>query len=223
MRPLLLAVLFASSWSLARDPFAKPAGDDARRSTCTTSLCKHEVSELKLVAIAGRGPEAVAMFENALGKGFVVRRNAEVGSGGACVTQIDAQCLTLTRFTSAADGRFHPVSERVCLAAGEQGAEHDYLTDGPYRIPDQLLKGAVGVVGRPRAGFGQPRDASVSWAHSTGVESMRVTKRTGSGSCPLQARHTSSSDTHPGACGCSSAFIADRLEVHSCDSPESRG
>jgi hypothetical protein len=128
MRLLLLAVLFVSSWSLARDPFAKPTSDEAPRSTCTTSLCKHEVSELKLVAIAGRGPDAVAMFENALGKGFV-------GSGGARVTQIDAQCLTLTRFTAAADGRSHPVNERVCLAAGEQGTEHDYLTDGPYRIP----------------------------------------------------------------------------------------
>ena len=135
MRPLLLAVLLASSWSLARDPFAKPGGEEPTRSTCTTSLCKHEVNELKLVAIVGRGPESVAMFENALGKGFVVRRNAEVGSGGARVTQIDSQCLTLTHFTAAADGRSHPVTERLCLAAGELIAEHDYLTDGPYRIP----------------------------------------------------------------------------------------
>ena len=135
MRLLLVAVILVSSWSLARDPFAKPGGDEPPRSTCTTSLCKHEVNELKLVAIIGRGPETVAMFENALGKGFVVRRNAEVGRGGAHVTQIDAQCLTLTRFTASAQGRLLPVSERVCLAAGEQSAEHDYLTDGPYRVP----------------------------------------------------------------------------------------
>ena len=66
---------------------------------------------------------------------FVARRNAQVGTGGARVTQIERQCLTLTHFSTAADGRYQPITERLCLAETDRSSEHDYLTDGPYQVP----------------------------------------------------------------------------------------
>ena len=139
MRALLAGLTLTSLLSLAgapRDPFAKP--DELTKPptpTCTTSLCRHDLADLKLVAIVARGPESVAMFENSLGKGFVARRNAQVGTGGARVTQIERQCLTLTHFTTAVDGHYQPVTERLCLAQADRSSEHDYLTDGPYQVP----------------------------------------------------------------------------------------
>ncbi|MDP1822213.1 MAG: hypothetical protein Q8L48_03195 [Archangium sp.] len=138
MRSLLAGLMLTSLLSLAgapRDPFAKPPEGEKLTAQCTTSLCRHDLGELKLVAIVARGAESVAMFENRVGKGFVARRNAQIGTAGARVTQIDRDCLTLTHFVTAADGRYAPVSERVCLTGSSQTNEHDYLTDGPYKIP----------------------------------------------------------------------------------------
>lgn len=138
MRALVTCLMLTPLLSLAgapRDPFAKPPEGEKPTAQCTTSLCRHDLAELKLVAIVARGAESVAMFENRLGKGFVARRNAQVGTAGARVTQIDRDCLTLTHFVTAADGHFAPVSERVCLAPSAQTSEHDYLTDRPFRIP----------------------------------------------------------------------------------------
>ena len=136
MRTLLVGLVLASSLSFARDPFTRTRElEPPPVAQCSTSLCRHDLADLKLVAIVARGPESVAMFENNAGKGFVARRNAQVGTSGARITQIDRECLTLTRYSAAADGHFQPISERVCLASVAQTEEHDYLTDGPYRIP----------------------------------------------------------------------------------------
>ena len=130
MRALLVGRLMMSSLSFARDPFAPPTELTPPPSSCTTSLCQRELSTLKLVAIVARGPESVAMFEDPLGKGLVARKNAQIGTLGARVTQIDRACLTLTRFVNA-----QAVKERICLEGAASTSEHDYLTDAPYRIP----------------------------------------------------------------------------------------
>ena len=140
MRALLVGLCLSSLITLAaapRDPFAKPEELAPLPPTapCTTSLCRHELSDLKLVAIAAQGPESVAMFENAQGKGFIARRYAQIGNGGARVTRIDRDCLTITRFVSGASGRQQLVTEQVCVEQKALSAEYDYLTDRPYRIP----------------------------------------------------------------------------------------
>lgn len=140
MRALLVGLCLSSLITLAaapRDPFVKPEELAPLPPTapCTTSLCRHELSDLKLVAIVSPGPESMAMFENAQGKGFVARRYSQIGNGGARVTRIDGDCLTITRFVSGASGQQHPVAERVCVTERLLIADHDYLTDGPYKIP----------------------------------------------------------------------------------------
>jgi hypothetical protein len=140
MRALLVGLTLSSLITLAaspRDPFAKAA--DLEPPTplpvCNTSLCRHELSDLKLVAIVAQGPESVAMFQTTAGNGLVAKRNAQIGNGGARVTRIDRDCLTISRYVTGANGRVQPVSEQVCITAPEQRWEHDYLTDGPYKIP----------------------------------------------------------------------------------------
>lgn len=140
MRALLAGLCLSSLITLAaapRDPFAKPADLEPPSpvAVCNTSLCRHELSDLKLVAIVAQGPESVAMFQNAQGNGLVAKRNALIGNGGARVTRIDRQCLTISRYAKAADGRVVPVTEQVCLELPAKLAEHDYLTDGPYVVP----------------------------------------------------------------------------------------
>ena len=135
MRILLVGLILASSLSFARDPFTRTPVLEPPVAQCSTSLCRHDLADLKLVAIVARGPESVAMFENNAGKGFVARRNAQIGTAGARVTRIERGCLTLTRFTAAANGHLEPIVERLCVSKEELIAEHDYLTDGPYRIP----------------------------------------------------------------------------------------
>src|SRR5690349_8179582 len=118
MRALLVGLALSSLITSAappRDPFAKPTEFQPPTATCTTSLCRHELSDLKLVGIMSGGAEAFAMVENHEGKGFVVRRNAQIGNSGARVTRIDRDCLTLTRFTAAANGHSEPITERICL------------------------------------------------------------------------------------------------------------
>jgi hypothetical protein len=140
MRALLAGLCLSSLITLAappRDPFAKPAEFDPLPppDTCTTSLCRHELRDLKLVAIATAGLESKAMFENAQGKAFIAQRHSRIGNGGARITRIDRGCVTITRFVTVANGRQQPVDERVCVAEDALIAEHDYLTDGPYKIP----------------------------------------------------------------------------------------
>ncbi len=139
MKALLPLVVLASSLCLAdsparRDPFARPAGVDVERprSRCTTSLCRQEVADLKLVAVVARGPQSVAMFEDRAGQGFVARRNTEVGGKGARVSLIDLECVTLMSFVPAADGRVQAVKERLCVPGADAPHDHDYLRDGPY-------------------------------------------------------------------------------------------
>jgi Tfp pilus assembly protein PilP len=138
MRALLIGLALSSliTWAAPpRDPFAKPAELQPPVAACATSLCRHALAELKLVAIVARGPDSVAMFENQQGKGFLARRNAQIGNAGARVTQIDRECLTLTKFTASANGHYESIAERVCVPGAAPISEHDYLRDGPYEIP----------------------------------------------------------------------------------------
>jgi Tfp pilus assembly protein PilP len=139
MRALLVGLCLSSLITLAappRDPFAKSElAPPIPAAPCNTSLCRHELGDLKLVAIVSPGPQSMAMFENAQGKGFVARRNAQIGNGGARVTRIDGDCVTITRFVSGENGRQQPVAERVCVESSVLIADHDYLTDGPYKAP----------------------------------------------------------------------------------------
>jgi type IV pilus assembly protein PilP len=79
-----------------RDPFRspledlkpEPGGGVAVGSPCSEPLCQFDIEQLKLVAVVTGDANPMAMVEDPLGRGHVIRRNTKVGRQGGKVTQI---------------------------------------------------------------------------------------------------------------------------------------
>ena len=79
-----------------RDPFRSPIEDlkvDTRQSEdsgkgCTEPLCQWDIDQLKLVAVVTGDANPMAMVEDPMGRGHIVRRNTKMGRQGGKVTQI---------------------------------------------------------------------------------------------------------------------------------------
>lgn len=63
------------------------------------------------------------------GRGFVLRRNSPVGANGARVESIGSQCVRLSRFVRATDGRSEKVMSELCVTAPSRaGGNLDYAS-----------------------------------------------------------------------------------------------
>ena len=79
-----------------RDPFRSPIQDMVRENTqtgpqvtsCTEPLCQWDIDQLKLVAVVTGDANPMAMVEDPMGRGHIVRRNTRMGRQGGKVTQI---------------------------------------------------------------------------------------------------------------------------------------
>jgi type IV pilus assembly protein PilP len=87
-----------------RDPFRSPL-EELSRSTNTTQvtscnepLCAWDLDQLKLVAVVTGDANPIAMVEDPLGRGHIVRRNARMGRQGGRVTQILRDSVTVTEY-----------------------------------------------------------------------------------------------------------------------------
>ncbi|NTX12696.1 pilus assembly protein PilP [Myxococcus sp. CA051A] len=89
-----------------RDPFRSPLeelGPVAQANpvtTCMEPLCAFDLDQLKLVAVVTGDANPLAMVEDPLGRGHIVRRNTRVGRQGGKVTQILRDSLTVTEVFS---------------------------------------------------------------------------------------------------------------------------
>jgi type IV pilus assembly protein PilP len=87
-----------------RDPFRSPLEELVRTNTTTVSsncdqpLCQWDLDQLKLVAVVTGDANPIAMVEDPLGRGHVVRRNARMGRQGGRVTQILRDSVTVTEY-----------------------------------------------------------------------------------------------------------------------------
>jgi type IV pilus assembly protein PilP len=87
-----------------RDPFRSPLEELARTNTqtpltsCDQPLCQWDLDQLKLVAVVSGDANPIAMVEDPLGRGHVVRRNARMGRQGGRVTQILRDSVTVTEY-----------------------------------------------------------------------------------------------------------------------------
>lgn len=87
-----------------RDPFRSPLEelkrtvDPTRTSSCTEPLCAWDLDQLKLVAVVTGDANPIAMVEDPLGRGHIVRRNARMGRQGGRVTQILRDSVTVTEY-----------------------------------------------------------------------------------------------------------------------------
>ncbi len=87
-----------------RDPFRSPLEELSRSTTatqvtsCTDPLCAWDLDQLKLVAVVTGDANPIAMVEDPLGRGHIVRRNARMGRQGGRVTQILRDSVTVTEY-----------------------------------------------------------------------------------------------------------------------------
>jgi type IV pilus assembly protein PilP len=87
-----------------RDPFRSPLEELVRSNTttqvsaCSDPLCAWVLDQLKLVAVVTGDANPIAMVEDPLGRGHVVRRNARMGRQGGRVTQILRDSVTVTEY-----------------------------------------------------------------------------------------------------------------------------
>lgn len=102
-----------------RDPFRSPIEDLQRAkrnpaaSPCNEALCQWDLDQLRLVAVVTGDSTPIAMVEDPMGRGHIVRRNAKMGRQGGKVTQILRDSVTVTEYLpGGADGKVisNPVS-----------------------------------------------------------------------------------------------------------------
>jgi type IV pilus assembly protein PilP len=101
-----------------RDPFRSPL-DEIRReqreigvSACNDPLCQWDLEQLRLVAVVTGDSNPIAMVEDPMGRGHIVRRSGRMGKQGGKVTQILRDSVTVTEFITGNDGKVvtNPVS-----------------------------------------------------------------------------------------------------------------
>jgi type IV pilus assembly protein PilP len=94
-----------------RDPFRSPIQDMVRENTqagpqmtsCNEPLCQWDIDQLKLVAVVTGDANPMAMVEDPMGRGHIVRRNTRMGRQGGKVTQILRDEVIVTETTTTAD------------------------------------------------------------------------------------------------------------------------
>lgn len=102
-----------------RDPFRSPV-DEIKRDTaqpgvaqeCNEPLCQWDIDQLKLVAVVTGDANPLAMVEDPVGRGHIVRRNTRMGRQGGKVSQILRDEVVVTEVITTAD---RAVSNQVRL------------------------------------------------------------------------------------------------------------
>jgi type IV pilus assembly protein PilP len=94
-----------------RDPFRSMV-DDTRVSATTDSpckdpLCQWDLDQFVLVGVVTGDANPVAMVEDPMGRGYVIRRNTRMGKQGGKVTQILRDAVTVSEHWTAPDGKDH--------------------------------------------------------------------------------------------------------------------
>ncbi|QSQ23863.1 pilus assembly protein PilP [Pyxidicoccus parkwayensis] len=88
-----------------RDPFRSPVDEigpvvPSPVTSCNEPLCAFDLDQLKLVAVVTGDANPIAMVEDPVGRGHIVRRNTRVGRQGGKVTQILRDSVTVTEVFS---------------------------------------------------------------------------------------------------------------------------
>ncbi|MCP3144000.1 pilus assembly protein PilP [Pyxidicoccus xibeiensis] len=88
-----------------RDPFRSPVDElnpvtPGPVASCSEPLCAFDLDQLKLVAVVTGDANPMAMVEDPVGRGHIVRRNTRMGRQGGKVTQILRDSVTVTEVFS---------------------------------------------------------------------------------------------------------------------------
>ncbi len=102
--PVVSSVNYSYNPVGKRDPFRSPIEElththnDSQVQSCNEPLCAWDLDQLKLVAVVTGDANPLAMVEDPLGRGHIVRRNARMGRQGGRVTQILRDSVTVTEY-----------------------------------------------------------------------------------------------------------------------------
>ncbi|HEX8818341.1 MAG TPA: pilus assembly protein PilP [Archangium sp.] len=93
-----------------RDPFRSPVDEiktdttqPAGQASCSEPLCQWDIDQLKLVAVVTGDANPMAMVEDPMGRGHIVRRNTRMGRQGGKVTQILRDEVVVTEVITTAE------------------------------------------------------------------------------------------------------------------------
>ncbi|HYO66181.1 MAG TPA: pilus assembly protein PilP [Archangium sp.] len=120
-----------------RDPFRSPIEDIVRENpqpgaqvtACTEPLCQWDIDQLKLVAVVTGDANPMAMVEDPMGRGHIVRRNTRMGRQGGKVTQILREEVIVTETTTTADRVvYNPVKLELKQQDGRVDPAYDLMT-----------------------------------------------------------------------------------------------
>ena len=120
-----------------RDPFRSPIQDMVRENTqtgpqmtsCSEPLCQWDIDQLKLVAVITGDANPMAMVEDPMGRGHIVRRNTRMGRQGGKVTQILREEVIVTETTTTADRVvYNPVKLELKQQDGRVDPAYDLMT-----------------------------------------------------------------------------------------------
>ncbi|WP_375767292.1 pilus assembly protein PilP [Archangium gephyra] len=120
-----------------RDPFRSPIQDMVRENTpanpqataCSEPLCQWDIDQLKLVAVVTGDANPMAMVEDPMGRGHIVRRNTRMGRQGGKVTQILREEVIVTETTTTADRVvYNPVKLELKQQDGRVDPAYDLMT-----------------------------------------------------------------------------------------------
>ncbi len=109
-----------------RDPFRSPIDEPKKTDEllsdvgCPDPLCQFDLEQLTLVAVVSGDANPVAMLEDATKVGHIVRRNTKVGKQGGKVSQILRDCIEITEFFLAPDGKKVPNRVSICVKKEEK-------------------------------------------------------------------------------------------------------
>ncbi|MFY0580347.1 pilus assembly protein PilP [Cystobacter fuscus] len=118
-----------------RDPFRSPVEDIKAADTpvgaqpltaCTEALCQWDIDQLKLVAVVTGDANPMAMVEDPMGRGHIVRRNSRMGRSGGKVTQILRDEVVVTETITT--------PERVVYNPVKLGLKQDDKRDPAYNL-----------------------------------------------------------------------------------------
>jgi type IV pilus assembly protein PilP len=117
-----------------RDPFRSMV-DDQRVPTqtenaCKDPLCQWDLDQLVLVGVVSGEANPLAMVEDPMGRGYVIRRNTRIGKQGGKVSQILRDMVTVTELWTAPDGKVNPNPISLRLKADKNFAPVIDLSSG---------------------------------------------------------------------------------------------
>jgi type IV pilus assembly protein PilP len=118
-----------------RDPFRSPVAEanetqpTGPQTACGEPLCQWDIDQLRLVAVVTGDANPMAMVEDPMGRGHIVRRNTRMGRQGGKVTQILREEVIVTEVITTPERVIsNPVKLELRQESGKVDPAYNLMT-----------------------------------------------------------------------------------------------